>query len=65
MVTVRKGQGSEGAGTAGAHAESGDTAGQPVLSSHSALTILRMSGGQALLYSVLLILLIVTFVPIV
>ena len=65
MVTVRDGQGSEGAGTVVARAESGELAGQPMLSSHSALAILRLSGGQALLYAVLLILLIITFVPII
>ncbi len=65
MVTVRDGQGSEGAAAVGAHVKSGDTAGQPILSSHSALAVLRLSSGQALLYAVLLILLIVTFVPIV
>lgn len=65
MVTVRDGEGAEGAATVGAHAKSGDRAGQPMLSSHSALAVLRLSGGQALLYAVLLILLIVTFVPIV
>ena len=65
MVTVRDGQGSEGAGTVVARAESGELAGQPMLSSQSALAILRLSGGQALLYAVLLILLIITFVPII
>ena len=65
MVTARKGQDSEGTATVGARGESPATADQPILTSHSALAVLQLTGGQFLLYAVLLILLIVTFVPII
>lgn len=64
MATVRDGQGPEGAATVVVRGESG-SADQPLLSSSSAFAILRLTGGQFLLYSVLLILLLVTFIPIV
>ncbi|MCY3708524.1 MAG: carbohydrate ABC transporter permease [Caldilineaceae bacterium] len=65
MAAVRNGQGSEGAATVVVRGESGAAADQPVLTSGAALSILRLTGGQLLLYAVLLILLIVTFIPIV
>ncbi|MXZ20617.1 MAG: carbohydrate ABC transporter permease [Caldilineaceae bacterium SB0665_bin_25] len=65
MAAVRDGQGSEGAATVVVRGESGAAADQPVLTSGAALSILRLTGGQLLLYAVLLILLIVTFIPIV
>ena len=65
MVTVREGQESEGAAAVVARGESVETAGQPVLTSRSAFAVLQLTGGQFLLYAVLLILLIVTFIPIV
>ncbi|MDE0630794.1 MAG: carbohydrate ABC transporter permease [Caldilineaceae bacterium] len=65
MAAVRNGQGSEGAATVAVRGESGAAADQPVLTSGAALSILRLTGGQLLLYAVLLILLIVTFIPIV
>jgi len=65
MATVRDGRGSEGAATVVVRGESGATADQPILASGAALSILRLTGGQLLLYAVLLILLIVTFIPIV
>lgn len=65
MAAVRNGQGSEGAATVAVRGESGAAADQPILTSGAALSILRLTGGQLLLYAVLLILLIVTFIPIV
>ena len=65
MVTVREGQESEGAATVAARGESAATADQPILTSRTALAVLQLTGGQFLLYAVLLILLIVTFVPII
>ena len=65
MVTVREGQESEGAATVAARGESAATADQPILTSRTALAVLQLTGGQFLLYAVLLILLVVTFVPII
>lgn len=65
MATVRDGQGPEGAATVAVRGESGTNAEQPILASSAAFAILRLTGGQFLLYAVLLILLIVTFIPIV
>ena len=65
MVTVREGQESEGAAAVVARGESVETADQPVLTSRSAFAVLRLTGGQFLLYAVLLILLIITFIPII
>ncbi len=65
MATVRDGQGPEGAATVVVRGESGGATEQPILTSGTAFAILRLTGGQFLLYSVLLILLIVTFIPIV
>ncbi len=65
MVTVREGQESEGAAAVVARGESVETADQPILTSRSAFAVLQLTGGQFLLYAVLLILLIVTFIPII
>ena len=65
MVTVREGQESEGAATVAARGESAATADQPILTSRTALAVLQLTGGQFLLYAVLLILLVVTFIPII
>ena len=65
MAKVRDGQGPEGAATVVVRGESGGTAEQPILTSGSTLAILRLTGGPLLLYSVLLVLLTVTFIPIV
>ena len=65
MVTMREGQGTERNASVATRAESGEGTGQPILSSGSAFAILRLSGTQFLLYTVLLVLLIVTFIPIV
>ena len=64
MTMVREGQGSEGAATAVARGESGASSGQHATASRFGLTSPQLSGGQILLYAVLLILLIVTFIPI-
>ena len=65
MVRVQEGQESEGAAAVVARGESVETADQPVLTSRSAFAALQLTGGQFLLYAVLLILLIVTFIPII
>lgn len=65
MATVRDGQGPDGAATVAVRGESGATAEQSILTSGTAFAVLRLTGGQFLLYAVLLILLIVTFIPIV
>ncbi len=65
MATARDGQRPDGAATVAVRGESGGTAEQPILTAGSALAVLRLTGGQLLLYTVLLILLIVTFIPIV
>ena len=65
MVRVQEGQESEGAAAVVARGESVETADQPVLTSRSAFAVLQLTGGQFLLYAVLLILLIVTFIPII
>ena len=65
MATVRDGQGPEGAATVVVRAEGGATPEQTIFSPGSAFALLRLTGGQLLLYAVLLILLIVTFIPIV
>jgi ABC-type glycerol-3-phosphate transport system permease component len=65
MATVRDGQGSEGAAAVAVRGESGATAEQTLFAPGSAFALLRLTGGQFLLYAILLILLIVTFIPIV
>ena len=65
MVRVREGQESEGAAAVVARGESVETADQPVLTSRSAFAVLQLTGGQFLLYAILLFLLIVTFIPII
>lgn len=65
MATVRDGQGSEGAAAVAVRGESGGTAEHTLFAPGSAFALLRLTGGQLLLYAILLILLIVTFIPIV
>ncbi len=65
MGPVREGQESEGTPAVVARGESAAMASQTILSSRSAYAVLQLTGGQILLYSVLLILLVVTFVPII
>ena len=64
MTTAQGRKGSDGAAAVVTRGESGPSGGQPFSTSHLNLRSLQLSGGQILLYAVLLILLIITFIPI-
>ena len=64
MATAQGSKGTEGAAAVVTQGESGPTGSQPVSTSGFGVRSLQLSGGQLLLYAVLLILLIITFIPI-
>ena len=64
MATAQGRKGSDGAATVVTRGESGPTGGQPFSTSRFSLRSVQIGSGQIVLYAVLLILLIITFIPI-